>query len=500
MSINEQDLKKIAEISYLNQDNTWRYRAILTYCYQKHERMQTYIYPEEIYHHLHEDEHFKEYSFEQLEQDLAQLVDWNNLTPQQETSKAKTIEDFKRKKLRYQCTPYTVEIERMIKTLKKIGQEFGGSLETTQFDRLLQSLTTLLEKGRILDLPELNQTWLDLYNYFHSLVQNASDYLAHLKSAKVEDRMKTSEFIIYKDKFTHYLQSFMIGLQQSSVRIEGIFKSTDPNKESIVLERLAKYQTEIPRLGEEKTLEEYKEDYHEQYLSIKQWFLGTAYRESELHVLYLETMETIRRITRFAQRLAEQHQVFRSRKSDYLYLAKWFSKLAQLQEAAKLSAVLFGATKPRHFFAQPRVSDSSDISAEDEAPAVIEMKPRTNKYREKTQQGIIKEHRTQKAHILREYKKQQLAHDALIDALIKNEYINLSDLPIISSAVRKTLLGWITRCMQQKDRKIQTQTGRIVTLLWQKNNSVIKLKSQDGDFMLPAMKLKVTAAKVKTSE
>lgn len=496
--INQQDLKRITEIAYLNQDNTWRYRAIVSYCYKKHERMQTYIYPEEIYHYLHEDEHFNEYTFDQLEQDLEQLVQWNNLSPQQETAKAKTIEDFKRKKYRYQCTPYTVEIERMIQNLKNIGQEFGGSLETTQFDRLLQSLTALLENGDKLALPELNQTWLDVYNYFKSLVQNASDYLAHLKSAKVEERMKTSEFIIYKDKFTHYLQSFMIGLQHSSIQIEAMFKKTNTDREKLIIERLAEYQLQIPRLGEDKTKEEYCDEYRERYLSVKEWFLGTQYRESELRVLYAETMETIRRITRFARRLAEQHQAFRSRKNDYIYLSKWFLKLPSLNEAAKLSAVLFGVPHMRHFYAQPRTSDAIDAFIEDELPTVVEVKPRNNKYREKVKPSAIHEHNEQKQIILKEYITQQIEHDKLIDKLIDNEIIDLAGLPSISSDVRKTLLSWITRCMQQENRQIQTQTGRMVKLLWNKENkSFIKLSSDDGEFVLPAMKLKVTAARVK---
>ena len=63
----ESDFRRIQEISYLNQDNTWRYRAIVHFCYQRHAHMQTYVYPEDIFHFLREDAHFAEYSFDQLE-------------------------------------------------------------------------------------------------------------------------------------------------------------------------------------------------------------------------------------------------------------------------------------------------------------------------------------------------------------------------------------------------------------------------------------------------
>ena len=147
MILDEKDLCRIAETAYLNQENTWRYRAIVHYCYKKHAHMQTYVYPEDIYHALQGDTHFAAYSFDQLEQDLAQLVEWNNLKPHQETGRARSIVDFKRRRYRYQCTPYTVEIERMVEKLRQVGEEFGGSLETTQFDRILQALTVLVENG-----------------------------------------------------------------------------------------------------------------------------------------------------------------------------------------------------------------------------------------------------------------------------------------------------------------------------------------------------------------
>ncbi len=213
------DLRKIPEVAYLNTDNAWRYRAIVHYCYRKHEHMQTYVYPEDIFRELSGDAHFQEYTFEQLTQDLGQLVQWNNLKPQQETGKARSIKDFQRKRFRYQCTPYTVEIERMVTRLKSLGDEFGGSLETTQFDRIQYCLGRLMHDVDKVSDEELRQTWLDLQHYFKSLIENASDYLAHLKSARVEERMQTRAFVIYKDKFTQYLQGFVLGLQRSSIRI-----------------------------------------------------------------------------------------------------------------------------------------------------------------------------------------------------------------------------------------------------------------------------------------
>ncbi|MBR3456969.1 MAG: TIGR02677 family protein [Selenomonadaceae bacterium] len=359
--MDEKDFRRIPEASYLNTDNTWRYRAILHFCFKRHEHMQTYVYPEDIFHQLKKDAHFRDYAFEQLEQDLSALVGWNNLIPHQETGRSRTIADFKKKRFRYQCSPYTVEIERMLEKLRHVGEEFGGSLETTQFDRILQSLKGFLFPEGSLSEEEVYQRWKDLEHYFQTMVRNASDYLAHLKSAKVEERMQTIAFIVYKDKFTQYLQTFVIGLQRSAQKMEKLFQQSTQELEESLFDRLAKRQLAIAVMEEERTQQDYLEDFRESFQIMREWFMGTGYRDSELSALSRETVDTIRRITKFAQRLAEQHQSFRSRKAEYLHLARWFSQLDSKEEADELGAMVFGPAGGRHFYAESReMEDVSD--------------------------------------------------------------------------------------------------------------------------------------------
>ena len=124
----------------MNAERTWSYRTILRYFYIQHERMQEFLFPEEIYAYLKRLPEFYDYTEEQLHQDLAQLVNWKNLVARQELKNARSIEEFKKKRFRYQCTPYTIEIERMLEKLERIGDSFGGSLERTELHRLYQSL------------------------------------------------------------------------------------------------------------------------------------------------------------------------------------------------------------------------------------------------------------------------------------------------------------------------------------------------------------------------
>ena len=492
MRVDPLDLKPIVEVAYLNQENTWRYRAILRYCYERHEKMQTYVYPEELYAYLTRDAQFAAYAFEQLEQDLRQLVEWKNLLPQQETGRARTIDDFKRRRYRYQCSPYTVEIERMVRSLKEAGKEFGGSLEATQFERLLGALRRFLTQGAELAEAELNQTWLDFYGYFTSMVQNASDYLAHLKSSKIEERMVMDSFLIYKDTFTQYLRTFMLGLQRCSYQIEDAFGKADDALLEALADRLAAYQLSIPRLVAQKTREELRTEYLERYAVVRAWFLGAENRASEMSVLQQETTDTIRRITRFAQRLAEQQQSFRSRKRDYLHLAAWFQGCDSLAEAHLLGAMVFGASHTRHFYAEERASEDMDARVEDEPPTQIVLQPRTRTYKEKVRRGAVGDHAAQQRELRQAYLRRMEERDAMIDRLVVDGRIDLGALPRVLPEVRKTLLGWVARCMQQETRAIRTESGRAVQLIEGPPGETARLESDDGVFFLPAMQLRIS--------
>ncbi len=483
--MNEHDLRPIVETSYLNRDNSWRYRAILHYCFVQHERLHHYVYPEEILQALKAISYFRDYTEEQLQQDLKQLVEWKNLIPRQETGRVQTIDDFKRKKFRYQCTPYTIEIERMVAKLQSLGDSFGGSLEATLFERLQLALARLLEQGLALEDGELNQSFEDLYGYFRKMVQNAADYLAHLKSDKVEEQMMTEAFVVYKNAFTQYLQNFVLSMQRSSFKIEALLKKIPPDQMWQIAARLADYQRNIPRIDAQPSREEWIDNYLDKYRSLAEWFLGRAGHPSELWSLQNETTETIRRITRFAQRLSERSQAFRSRRHDYLHLAGWFGQLDDVRVAHQLAALLFGLAQTRHFHGELRTSDDIDRQVWEEPPTLITVLPRISGYREKTRPGAIIDRRREKQEVLREYLAQQRRNEILIDDLIVDQRIILADLPAIDSYVRKTLLGWIARCSQSRDRLIQTETGRRIRLIDDPSRRRILLQCTDGVLEMP---------------
>lgn len=157
--------KKIKEATYLTAEKAWSYRPILRYFYIQHERMREFLYPEEIYEHLQQFVEFQEYTMDMLHQDLDSLTKWGNIIATQEHRKARTIEEYKKKNFRYQCTPYTVEFERMMIQLEQLGDSFGGSLRRLGLNVFIKYLRKL---NRRVDNPMKNARNFGMMSWYIS--------------------------------------------------------------------------------------------------------------------------------------------------------------------------------------------------------------------------------------------------------------------------------------------------------------------------------------------
>ena len=484
--MDEKLFRKIVEVNYLTTENAWRYRAILRFFYLQHEKLRYYLLPEEVLIYLQSDPHFSDYTLEQLQQDLAQLVEWKNLIPRQDMGKVKSIEEFRKKRFRYQCTPYSVEIERMVQTLEEKGDSFGGSLERTQFDRLLAALMKFTDQQAVLAMApeELYAAWDDVYENFRRLTENAADYLAYLGSEQVEELMQTEAMLAYKDHLTEYLRNFIHGLQRSSFRIERLLQDVQPGFIDPVLERLADYHLSVPRLEAQPGRETVVERFREQWGSMLSWFLGRSGRESDMVYLQNTTTEAIRRITRFAQRLGERYHNLQSRRKDYLSLAGWFSNCTDLNDASRLFACVFGVAHTRHIFAARK--ETEDIYREiwDEKPTDLLVQPRVRHYRAKVRPQAVVSRQKEKQEALNEYLRQKEAEQRLLEQVMQEDRIVLSQVALQDPHVRKILLRWIGKCVSDRQREARTETGSKIRLL-EKSAHPVQLQWDDGVLQMP---------------
>ncbi|MGF7186532.1 uncharacterized protein (TIGR02677 family) [Desulfitispora alkaliphila] len=484
-------LKKVKEASYLTAEKTWSYRPILRYFYIQHERMREFLFPEEIYEHLRQFEQFKDYSMESLHQDLSALTSWGNLIARQELGNAKTVEEFKKKRFRYQCTPYTVEFERMLMQLEQIGENFGGSLEKTQFERLYQVLTKIssIVKGDLRETDEeCSQMWEDVMTYFRQITQNTSDYIAYINSEEVADRMQTDAFLVYKDQFTTYLRDFIIALQQTALQTQDLLSYLTTRELHSFFQQVLRHQQQTFRFDKGENLD-HLEELIERWTNLKAWFLGNEHRESEFEMLQNRTSEAIRRITRIVQRLGERQQQFRSRKKDYLHLAKWFDEMTSIEEAHKLSSVAFGVFHTRHLYLEHIPTDDIYLDIWEEAPMEYKTKPRIRQYGEKTRANAIDDNQHEKEEMRRLHLKQRRYEQKVVEQYINGDEIKIKDLPTVEPHVRKLLLSWIGKAMVRADRTVKTEFGSRVKIILNSNERTL-LKSEDGTLEMPHVTFK----------
>ena len=482
-------MKKVVEASYLTADSASYYRTILRYCYHQHERMRDFITPEEILEHVRKVSSFFDYEEEQLHQQLAQLVKWNNLTARQDMTNAKTIEEYKKKRFRYQPTPYTIEIERMLIALEKNdGETFQGSLERSQFDKLLQALNHLqkeLEHELVKGTEAYMGLWEDIFRYFQTIRTSTADYIAYINSEQTNQRMQTDAFLIYKNQFTTYLRDFIVSLQKTSLQISERLIEMPPGRLNQFFQKLVEHRRSIPRMEDVNlSFEEQLVEYQEYWSSLTKWFIGTGSQQSELDILQLQTNEMIRRMTRYVQRIGERQQHFRSRKNDYLHLAKWFSDCSDLDEAHKISSVVFGAMTIQHLQFDQDTTDNIHLDTWDEPPVQVTVKPRTNRYREKTKPNAMISNREKKQRQRELYLQERKQELMLIDKYMNNGEIQLSTLSKVEPFIRKLLLGWIAKSVTAKDRMVKTDYGMVVKVEIEKEKMIV-LEAEDGRLTMP---------------
>ena len=97
--------------------------------------------------------------------------------------------------------------------------------------------------------------------------------------------------------------------------------------------------------------------------------------------LFDATNDIFRRITRYAAQLSEKNALGANRKEEYRKVAELFLRCQDVEEAHKMSAMVFGMECPQHLAGDLiRETDSMNIGVYEEQPMEITLKPRVRTY------------------------------------------------------------------------------------------------------------------------
>lgn len=488
MQVSDKLIKPLTEAKYLNADNVSRYRCIMRIFFEHYEKLKYWLYQEEVYEEMMKDPFFADYRPEQCQQDLTMLTEWKNLNTIQDTKKVASIEEFKNKKYRYQMTEYSVEIERLVLRLENLFIE-GASLEPTLLERIRRGIERFPEMvGR--DKNEVYTWWTDLNNDFVRLNQNYQDYIRDLNSVRAEEMMHTKQFLVFKDRLIEYLRSFIKGLQRNVGVIEESLCQQKEEMKNQVFEKVVDYELSIPRMDVEVSKEMIWQKVKGRYQSIYDWFVGKEGQENEAGKLFDATNDIIRRITRYAAQLSEKNALGANRKEEYRKVAELFLQCQDMEEAHKMSAMVFGMECPQHIAGDlVRETDSMNIGVYEEQPMEISLKPRIRTYREKSRRSAIRESAEQKHETRRKMLEKQREEMEKLQALEVNGRIHFGELPVLEPRIREILLKWLSDAMESADFSARTDDGRRYILDRSRADETCVVHCLDGNFTMPDLSI-----------
>ncbi len=485
--IPENLLKPIIEMNYLNVINVGRYRCVMRYFYEQHQKLRYWLKPEEVFRGVRDYGLLDEYTLEQCQKDLDQLVEWKNLIPRHDGGRASTIEEYLRKKFRYQMTPYSVEIERMVEGLEKI-RGYGGSLEPTLLETIFNGLRSLLSKqdGNY-EEGEAARIWKSVYDAFRQLTEDAADYIASLQSSKAEELMMTEAFLAYKTALTLHLQNFVRGLQVYGMKIEGILPRITPETRDIFFERVLADWARVPKLDEPPSPEEERRRLEREWQSLVRWFIGDNRDSSDMQFLEQATKDAIAKVVRCALRIQEKQRSGVSRRRELEYLGQWFFRLSSLEEAHELAAYAFGLYRTRHFQGiDNKGTDSAEVSMWDAGPNIRALYSRSRSRRRDGGTQPMQSHKKQQEQAREIYLAKRREEEEALMAFVRQGRLTVSDLAgPVPAVLRYRLLQWIGRCMGNKSRSIRTPDGVVIRLITPPGGERTVLKCDDGELDLP---------------
>ena len=300
--------------------------------------------------------------------------------------------------------------------------------------------------------------------------------------------MKSREFLVFKDKLITYLQTFVKSLQEHSMIIEDYLSGVKDEDMALIFDKAAEYELSIPRINSHITKTAVLENCQGRWKSLFNWFVGEN-DNNEVNRLFEITNEIIRKITRYALQIGELHNQGANRKEEYRRIAEIFAKCNTMDEAHRLSALVFGADTCMHLKnIAPRDTDSIHSGVYQEASAFLALEPRTKVARKKHERKPATDYALDRRIQRLEYEAQREAEQKKIKELSKNGEIIFSQLPLLDKATRKALLGWVSKALAASDRRAKTDQGQHYHIEKEREGDCI-LHCEDGNLVMPCFKI-----------
>lgn len=463
--------RRVSEAAYLTAENAYRYRPILRYFYTQHTAHRFWLTVAEVRDHIRA--YFDpEYSDDQCEQDLAALVGWNNLMAEQEKSRARTVEEFLRRRLRYQLTPYSIAFERLLTELEQ-AHGTRGSLDASLLDILwdrLDALHHLVARGVPAQpdqgyLQQVRRLWLEAFGAFERIVNDANDYLAEMHRSRPDDLNRMEAFLAYKDVLIQYLSGFVNQLMDTAEKVRGLLAVWRRQRLAPVLLELLVGHDAAYLPGPDGQLPDpavVRRHYAQQQEALAEWFR----RGGGSDILRRVTADAIELVVRQTQRLMDRRRMGISRQRDLEQLARAFAACRALADAHRLAAVALGCALPRHVLGSAErflMRDAGSVWEQEPDPVPLKRIQRGGRTRGAP--APIRDRQWEQQMVLLAELERRQQEAALWDRIFRGGEVDLGSLWVADPEVRVRLLEVLGRCLAAPDRTALASDGSPIRLL-----------------------------------
>jgi len=338
--------------AYLDTENAARYRQLMGVLLANRRAFGLRLSPAQIATRLWERYATRPDSTEVLERDLEALCGWGALDRFQDSSKASSTREFKRRRFTYDLTAAGEIVERAALQVDRIAERIGA-LERSQLPELLGALIALAaEAEREEPRPaKLVAGFNDVAAKLERLRADTADFMRELGAVMAdEEAVDLAPFERYKRRVIDHLQGFRSEL----ARLDGQFAAAIGRVEAVGIGRvvaLAAESDEPPVWGltEEEVAARRAARLAEEWSAVRRWFRGAEGEAPPWRELDGRLGDAIEWIVLTAQRLIDRRTRRVDRSAEYRALARLFHRAESLPGCHALFAATFGLFQPRHF-------------------------------------------------------------------------------------------------------------------------------------------------------
>ena len=337
---------------YLDTANADRYRQLIGVLLDNKRRFGLRMTPAQIEAALWERLSVRYETPEALERDLEALREWGAVDSHQDTSRASSTQEFKRRRFTYDITAAGEIAERAALAVDGIAARIGA-LERSQLPELLEALTTLAGEAQRSEPrpPKLVSLFNDVAAKLDRLRTDTSDFMRELGAVMVDEQaVELEPFERYKRRVIDHLTGFRAELR----RLDHQFSAAIGQVEAAGLARIvaiAASSDEPPvwGLSDEEVASRRAERLADEWRGVRRWFLGGDGERPPWRELDRALGDAIEWIINAAQRLIDRRSRRIDRAAEYRALARLFDRATSTADCHTLYAAVFGLHQPRHF-------------------------------------------------------------------------------------------------------------------------------------------------------